>query len=109
MVGKLRLLNERLHVSATDACGRPRSKLSPMDALDGNAIAGRLREVFGAELTNARSVCVHCGAEAYVAELHVYNRAPGTVVRCRRCEAVVMVLVEVRGITAVDCRGLELA
>ena len=79
-----------------------------MDALDGNAIAGRLRDVFGVELTTSRSVCAHCGAEARVAELRVYDRAPGTVVRCRSCEEVVMVLVDVRGYTSVDCRMLEL-
>jgi Family of unknown function (DUF6510) len=77
-----------------------------MDALDGNAIAGTLQDVFGAELTTATSVCAHCGAVRQVAELRVYLRAPGTVVRCASCMAVVMVLVEIRGVTCVDLRGL---
>ena len=77
-----------------------------MDALDGNAIGGLLREVFGVEMTTARGVCGNCGAVAQVAEMVVYLRAPGTVVRCRSCGAVLMVLVEVRGVACVDRGGL---
>jgi hypothetical protein len=77
-----------------------------MDALDGNAIAGLLHGVFGNELTTAASVCGHCGDTRPVAELVVYVRAPGTVVRCRTCASVLMVLVEVREITCVDLNGL---
>jgi uncharacterized protein DUF6510 len=78
-----------------------------MEALDGNAIAGRLLEVFGAEMTTATGVCAGCGARRKVAELMVYVQAPGTVARCPACEAIVMVLVEIRGINCVDLRGLE--
>jgi hypothetical protein len=77
-----------------------------MDALDGNAIGGLLIEVFGEEMTTATGRCDHCGAVAQVAELVVYLEAPGTVVRCRSCESVVMVVVEVRGTKCVDLRGL---
>jgi hypothetical protein len=77
-----------------------------MDALDGNAIGGLLLETFGAEMTTATGVCDHCGAAALVAELVVYLEAPGTVVRCRSCESVVMVVARVRGINCVDLRGL---
>ena len=77
-----------------------------MEALDGNAIAGLLLDVFGTELTTATGVCASCGAEGRLAEHAVYNRAPGTVVRCRSCTSMLMVLVEVRGITCVDLRGL---
>ena len=76
-------------------------------ALDGNAIGGLLLEVFGRELTAETGVCAACHATAPVAELAVYLRAPGTVVRCRSCDAVLMVLVTVRGVTCVDLRGLE--
>lgn len=78
-----------------------------MDALDGNAIAGRLLEVFGMEMTTAVGVCANCGARGPVAEAMVYVEAPGTVARCRSCTAILMVLVEVRRITCVDLRGLE--
>jgi hypothetical protein len=77
-----------------------------MDALDGNAIAGLLHEVFGAEMTNAVGMCAGCGAAAHVAEFVVYLRAPGTVVRCRNCGRVLMVFAKVRDRNCVDLRGL---
>ncbi len=77
-----------------------------MEALDGNAIGGLLHEVFGAELTAATGVCGSCGARRPVAELAVYLRAPGTVVRCPSCDSVLMTFVEVREVWSVDMRGL---
>ena len=66
-----------------------------MDAVDGNAISGMLNEVFGTEMTSADCVCGSCGAARQVAELAVYVRAPGTVVRCPSCDSVLMVFVTV--------------
>ena len=77
-----------------------------MEALDGNAIGGMLFDVFGVEMTSATAVCACCGARRYVAELVVYLRAPGTVVRCRDCGAMLMVLAEVRGVMCVDLGGV---
>ena len=77
-----------------------------MEPVDGNAIAGLLLDVFGAEMTTATGVCAHCDAVGVLAEQAVYNRAPGTVVRCRACTAVLMVLVDVRGTYSVDLEGL---
>ena len=77
-----------------------------MDALDGNALAGPLFELFGAELTTATGTCAGCGATAPVAELSVYMSAPGIVARCRSCEAVVIVLVQRLDGTRVDLRGM---
>jgi hypothetical protein len=77
-----------------------------MEAVDGNAIGGLLLEIFGTELTDAASVCGSCGAARQVAELTVYLRAPGTVVRCRSCESVLMVFVKVNDRICVDLLGL---
>jgi hypothetical protein len=63
-------------------------------ALDGNAIGGLLHEVFGTEMTTAVATCATCGTTAPMAEAVVYLRAPGTVVRCRTCTAVLMVVVQ---------------
>ena len=68
-----------------------------MAALDGNAIAGTLVAVFGAELTTAIGACASCGKRSLVGEFAVYLRGPGTVVRCRHCTALVLVLVDVVG------------
>jgi DNA-directed RNA polymerase subunit RPC12/RpoP len=63
-----------------------------MDPLDGNAIAGELFAHFGHEMTTAVGRCRHCGARGQIAELVVYARAPGTVVRCPSCGNVVIVV-----------------
>jgi hypothetical protein len=64
-----------------------------MDVVDGNAIGGLLIDVFGTEMTAAGSTCATCGAIRPVAQLVVYQQAPGTVVRCRTCGSVLMVFV----------------
>jgi hypothetical protein len=74
--------------------------------LDGNAIGGMLIEVFGAEMTTAVGTCGTCGTAGQVAEMAVYQARMGAVVRCRVCDNVLMVFVEVRGITCVDLWGL---
>jgi Family of unknown function (DUF6510) len=77
-----------------------------MDSLDGNAIGGLLIDVFGAEMTAAGTICGTCGASRPVAELVVFRRAPGTVVRCRTCGSILMVFVKAHGLTCVDLAGL---
>jgi ribosomal protein S27E len=77
-----------------------------MDALDGNAIGGLLEEIFGREMTTANGTCVTCGATKLVAEAVVYLRAPGTVVRCRSCGAVLMVVTRRDEVNCVDLLGL---
>jgi hypothetical protein len=78
-----------------------------MTTLDGNAIAGTLVASFGTELTTAIGGCASCGRRSPVGEFAVYLRGPGTVVRCRHCAGVVMVIVEVHGVACVDLGGLE--
>jgi Family of unknown function (DUF6510) len=73
--------------------------------LDGNAIGGLLLELFGAELTAAESVCGGCGSHEPVARLDVYVNAPGVVVRCRHCDAVMIRIVRGRGRTWLDLSG----
>lgn len=80
-----------------------------MDPLDGNAIAGPLFEHFGREMTTAAGSCAHCGAHAVIAELRVYSRAPGTVVRCPSCGSIVIVLVGAGGALQVDFGGFRLS
>jgi hypothetical protein len=79
-----------------------------MEALDGNAVAGALCEHFGVDMTTAHGDCGHCGTGSMVAELAVYDRAPGAVMRCRACGDVVMVIVEIRGQVTVDHRQFTL-
>lgn len=79
-----------------------------MDALDGNAVAGDLFEHFGTEMTTVTGRCAHCGGRSQVAELRVYGKAPGVVVRCRFCDHVVMVVVRIAGHPRIELAGFEL-
>jgi DNA-directed RNA polymerase subunit RPC12/RpoP len=77
-----------------------------MEALDGNAIAGLLCEMFGTDMTGAIGTCATCGATRPVAETAVYLQAPGTVVRCRTCGSLLMVITQIRNMKCVDLQGL---
>ena len=73
--------------------------------LDGNAIGGLLREIFTMEVTNAETTCAGCGAVNEVGRVEVYVHAPGTVVRCPACQAVLMRIVHGRGRYWLDLTG----
>jgi hypothetical protein len=75
--------------------------------LDGNAVAGLLGEVFACEPTTAFGACSSCGTEDYVGASVVYVHAPGTVVRCRGCDNVLMVLVRQPGKYVISFQGLR--
>ena len=61
--------------------------------LDGNAAAGMLREVFAAEMTTARGTCRECGAMDAMGATRVF-RGAGIVMRCPRCDNVLVTMVE---------------
>jgi len=74
--------------------------------LDGNAIGGQLQEVFGTEMTTAVGTCATCGATAQLAETLVYLSAMGTVVRCRTCTAILLVVIKRGEVNCVDMQGM---
>jgi len=74
--------------------------------IDGNALAGPLREVFAVDVSVASGRCVHCGRVDPVAALHLYAEAPGLVARCPGCEEVVLRLVRGPDRAWLDLRGL---
>ncbi|HYY02352.1 MAG TPA: DUF6510 family protein [Gaiellaceae bacterium] len=75
--------------------------------LDGNAAAGMLQEVFALEVTAATGTCDSCGAVGAVGELILYAHAPGLVLRCPHCEAVVLRVVSDGQRYWLDARGLR--
>jgi len=79
-----------------------------VEPVDGNAIAGALFDHFGVEMTARLGACAHCGAVAPMAELVVYPRAPGAVVRCRSCNGVVLVVLSLRERSVIDHSCFEL-
>jgi hypothetical protein len=76
--------------------------------LDGNAMAGLLGELFVDDVTDARGACASCGSIADMGEQHVYMypQSPGAVLRCARCESVLMVVVRTRGHVRFGLQGL---
>jgi predicted RNA-binding Zn-ribbon protein involved in translation (DUF1610 family) len=59
--------------------------------LDGNAIAGLLGEMAGAEMTTAMRTCQSCGDRRAIGEHRAY-RSAGVVLRCPSCEDVAVVI-----------------
>jgi ribosomal protein S27E len=76
-----------------------------MNRLDGNAAAGGLEEVFAVEITTAVATCAGCGTTGEIGELMVFTDAPGTVIRCPTCGAVVMRYARLPQSTWIDLRG----
>jgi hypothetical protein len=65
--------------------------------VDGNALAGTLREVFVHEMTSARIACAGCGKVEPIGAEHAYVQAPGMVLRCCHCEDVLLVVTRPAG------------
>jgi hypothetical protein len=73
--------------------------------LDGNAVAGRFLAIFGAEMTTNLTECASCGQEHMMGALLAFTHAPGVVLRCPSCEAVMVKLVETPRGVYLDARG----
>jgi uncharacterized protein DUF6510 len=50
--------------------------------LDGNALAGTLHEIFGADVTAASCECAACGNHAEMGTFMAFTQGPGAVLRC---------------------------
>jgi hypothetical protein len=75
--------------------------------LDGNAAAGILGEIFATEPTVAFSTCAACGATSMIGALLVYAHGMGTVIRCTRCEGVVLRIARVGRQLWLDASGAK--
>jgi predicted RNA-binding Zn-ribbon protein involved in translation (DUF1610 family) len=75
--------------------------------LDGNAAAGELQEIFGAEMTVVRATCAACGAVREMGALSLYVHAPGTVFRCPDCNAVLVRIVRAEERVWLDPSGVS--
>ena len=74
--------------------------------LDGNAIAGLLREVFAVEMTTATGTCGGCGAAGPVGAVHLY-RGAGIVLRCPHCNNVLAKIAKNDSRAWIDLRGFR--
>src|SRR5260370_7445234 len=58
--------------------------------LDANAAAGLLQEIFVLDATMAQIECAGCGSTATVRALRLYAAPLGAVLRCSRCDGILM-------------------
>lgn len=74
--------------------------------LDGNSLAGPLSTIFRFDPTVAVGRCSDCGDVQPLAASMVYSSDMGHVVRCAKCDNVLMTYVEVPTGTFLSTRGL---
>jgi predicted RNA-binding Zn-ribbon protein involved in translation (DUF1610 family) len=73
-------------------------------SLDGNALAGLLRELFDRELTEVVRGCPSCGDASPIGAHRAY-RGPGVVLRCPACGDVALTVVTAPDRHIVRLRG----
>ena len=73
---------------------------------DGNRLGGPLSELFAADVTTMVGRCDSCGSVRPMAEVQVFDRAPGLVARCPGCGSALLRLVRGPGRAWLDVRGL---
>ena len=76
--------------------------------LDGNAAGGALREVYARDVTGALATCAGCRSVGPVGTLLEYGHGMGVVLRCPRCDALMLRVVRTPGRVAVDASGIAL-
>jgi hypothetical protein len=57
---------------------------------DGNGAAALVQELFACDVTLARTQCEACGSVAGMGSLRPYAAPMGAVLRCTRCDGVLM-------------------
>jgi hypothetical protein len=74
---------------------------------DGTALAGPLQDLVRVDVTTAVGRCSGCGRTVAMAEVRVFDHAPGVVARCPACDQVLLRLVRGSGRAWLDLRGLS--
>jgi hypothetical protein len=73
---------------------------------DGSGLGGLLQAVFALDVSAAVGRCAGCGRTGPMAEVRVFNHAPGVIARCPVCDQVLLRLVRGPGRAWLDLRGL---
>jgi hypothetical protein len=73
--------------------------------VDGNAIAGLIESIFGADMTGDSERCTHCGTVSVIGTLRVYMRGPGVTVRCPACTDVILRIAQTPSGARIDASG----
>jgi hypothetical protein len=73
---------------------------------DGSTLAGPLGDLVRVEVPVAIGRCTACGRTTLMAEVRVFDHAPGVVARCPTCDQALLRLVNGPGRAWLDLRGL---
>ena len=65
-------------------------QVDPVAALDAQAAAGALSQIFCRDVTTANAICAGCSRTGPFAELRLYGGHMGFVMRCPGCDSVLM-------------------
>ena len=76
-------------------------------ALDGNAAAGLLQQIFAIDVTMASIACDSCQLVQPLAALRLYGLPMGNILRCPRCEATLIRAVAREKECWLDLRGVS--
>ena len=76
--------------------------------LDGNAAAGLLQEIFVPDITTAQIQCNACGSAGAVGSLRLYAAPMGAVLRCTRCDDILLRAVQTPHGRWLDMTGARL-
>lgn len=77
-----------------------------MQKLDGNVLAGPLSQVIMGDVTVARGRCAQCGDVAALAQSVVYASRSRYVARCRRCDGVLLTIIDADGDLRLTMTGI---
>jgi Family of unknown function (DUF6510) len=75
-------------------------------ALDGNAAAGLLQQIFSIDVTMAAMTCGNCDLVQPLAALRLYGLPMGNILRCPRCQAALIRAVAREQDCWLDLRGV---
>jgi hypothetical protein len=76
-------------------------------ALDGNAAAGLLQQIFAVEITTARVTCAACESIQPLASLRLYGLPMGYILCCPQCHATLIRAAAHRQACWLDFRGVS--
>ena len=76
-------------------------------ALDGNAAAGLLQQIFAIDVTTASITCDGCQLIQPLAALRLYGLPMGNILRCPRCQATLIRAVAREKECWLDLRGVS--
>ena len=75
--------------------------------LDGNAAAGTLQAIFPFDMTQVDVTCATCESTSPMGATAAYMSKMGTIMRCPTCDSPLIRVVQMKGRSLIDLRGVQ--